>query len=126
MTNSILKCTPAPKHGRDGVITLEEAWQDDGVAGRISLCYTPDKEVCTPVSFTQLASELSQQETPSVEAFVSSLLDTFYDTVLPSYVEVVMETLHQDGDEAQSRHKIHLAKSQPGYTLPAELKELYP
>ena len=82
--------------------------------------YAPDRDILPLKSFNEWHTSLRKETWENVEALAGEILNIFYDTILPLWIDICLEHKNDDG----TTQRILLSKSQPQFKASYNLKEL--
>ncbi len=114
---------PNPSKNEVIVISLTHELKSKKLSGFtvLSLKYIPDKNILKSEHFNPWIEKQITNELDSWEKFAADITHIFYDTLLPKYLEITLSIKkHQ-----KITQKIELLRQQPGYKIPAEVKDFF-
>ena len=91
-------------------------------ASQLELKYLPDRDFVTAEDLSTWLNTLSENDYENWESAASTIANIFYDTALPSHMEL---NITLDKGTKQTAQKVHLVKHQPKFKLTEELKKLF-
>ena len=84
--------------------------------------YVPDKEVLTVEAFEEWIKHVCQHDWDSAEHLASEVMDVFYNSLIPFYVEVKIDIQHNSQDILVNDTK--LVRKQPQFEVSTTLARL--
>lgn len=110
---------PNPHRGQDMLITFQVQQDFKGIEGilPIRMRYIPDREILKKEDFSNWLQTISKETWENPEDLAGALMDKFYDTLMPYFVDLRIDITHANG----AIQCLETVRQQPQYKMPEHL-----